>query len=338
MTRALAGFAVLLAAALAVVGTALPQQDDPAPETQRIIVAKHKLPRGHRLTKPDLRWVDWPSATLPEGAFTSVEALFGKDGDEVRIALGTIGAGEPVLRTQLTGSGAARRLAEQIPEGMRAVTVPTGDTGGGPRIQPGDRVDVILTKTEDGALLSKVIMQDVPVIAVDRDLGNERARTGGSRATIEVTRMQAQQLLLAQRVGELMLMLRGVHDSVGSEDGASSFGPEVRGRRGTFLGSGQRKYSPETIREMRQRRHQFDSDCFGVCNPCEWLMRISPPSPYGRHYDAARRGCAETPGGFPRNETSPDILERQRRRLEEEQGRVAEELRRREEQSANEQD
>ncbi|HUF55775.1 MAG TPA: Flp pilus assembly protein CpaB [Thermohalobaculum sp.] len=240
------------------------------PETQRIIVAKKQLSYGHRVNKDDLRWVEWPKDSVPGGAFTSIEALFGKEKDDndPRIALRTIEAGEPLLTTKLSGFGTSTRLAAQLPEGKRAFTIGISDAGGGGFIGPGDRVDVILTKTEDGQLLSKVIMQDVPVIAVDRNLNKERSSGGGSRATIEVTRTQAQQLLLASRVGELLLMLRGVHETVSEEvdlvdtsafnfrpdaptADAPQFGVKVRVRRGTSLGTQQVEDSPEMLEQKR---------------------------------------------------------------------------------------
>ncbi len=244
---------------------------DSGPETQRIIVAKEQLRYGRRLEKNDLRWVEWPKDSMPEGAFTSIEALFGKsDDDEPRIALRTIEAGEPLLATKLSGFGGSTRLAAQLTEGMRAYTVPMDESGGGGFINPGDRVDVILTKSEDGELFSKGIMQDVPVIAVDRSLDTERNRLGGSKATIEVTRTQAQQLLLAERVGDLLLMLRGIHETVSEsvdlvdttafdfkadapQADLPKMGVKVRVRRGTSLGSQNVEDSPEMLEQKRQQ-------------------------------------------------------------------------------------
>ena len=244
---------------------------DNEPKTQRIIVAKRQLSYGRRVQKGDLRWVEWPKDSVPPGAFTSIESLFGKEEDDAdpRIALRTIEAGEPLLETKLSGFGASTRLAAQLPEGKRAFTIGISDVGGGGFINPGDRVDVILTKTEDGQLLSKVIMQDVPVIAVDRSLNKERSGGGGSKATIEVTRTQAQQLLLASKVGELLLMLRGVHEQVAEEidlvDTSAfefrpdqpkvdepSMGVKVRVRRGTSLGTQKVEDSPEMLEQKRQ--------------------------------------------------------------------------------------
>ena len=246
------------------------------PETQRIIVAKKQLSYGHKLAKNDLRWVEWPKESVPRGAFDSVEALFGEEDEEAepRIALRTIEAGEPLLETKLSGFGASTRLAAQLPEGKRAFTIGIDDTGGGGFINPGDRVDVLLTKTEGGELLSKVIMQDLPVIAVDRNLNQERARSGGSEATIEVTTKQAQQLILAERVGDLLLMLRGVHETVDTsielvdtsafdfkidkpEVEGPDFGTTVRVRRGTSLGTQAVEDSPE---ELERKRRELEEE------------------------------------------------------------------------------
>lgn len=245
--------------------------ENSGPKTERIIVAKSGLRYGHRLKPGDLRWVDWPKTSLPEGAFTSREELFGKQGEEPRIVLRAIEKGEPLLQTKLSGFGASTRLAAQLPEGKRAYTVPIDMTGGGSFINPGDRVDVVLTKSDEGELLSGIIMQDILVIAVDRNLDQELNRAGGgSTATIEVSTRQAQELIVAQRVGSLTLMLRGVHEiSTGKLDPVEAsdldfgiekptlekpdFGTMVRVRRGTSLGTQKVDDSPEVLADKRRQ-------------------------------------------------------------------------------------
>lgn len=240
------------------------------PKTERIIVARGPLQYGHRLSPSDLRWVDWPKGSLPPGAFTSREELFGEEGEEARLVLRTIETGEPLLKAKLSGFGATTRLAAQLGDGMRAFTLGIDDTAGGGFINPGDRVDVNMTREVDGKLLSGIIIADLPVIAVDRDLNAERKGIGGgARATIEVTTKQAQQLIVAQRIGKLTLMLRGVHETSVAEMNpvdASEFdfkietptinapklGTTVRVRRGTSLGQQRVEDSPEVLAEKRR--------------------------------------------------------------------------------------
>jgi Flp pilus assembly protein CpaB len=47
------------------------------PATLRVLAAKRPLPAGTRLVLSDLAWIDWPAATLPEGALTDAGRLFG---------------------------------------------------------------------------------------------------------------------------------------------------------------------------------------------------------------------------------------------------------------------
>ena len=251
------------------------QQQAGGVETERVLVAKKQLRYGHRIAAEDLTWVDWPKASMPENVFTSRQELFGEKDAKPRVVLRTVEAGEPLMKVKLSGFGASTRLAAQLPEGKRAYTVPIDDTGGAGFITPGDRVDAILTRTTDGELVSGVIMQDLPVIAVDRDLDRESSRsTGGTTATIEVTTEQAQKLILAQRVGTLTLMLRGVNettiakiDPVDTGDldfridkptiEGPDFGTVVRVRRGTSLGQLKVEDSPE---ELARKRQQLEAE------------------------------------------------------------------------------
>ena len=183
--------------------------------TLRIIAAKGEPLHGRHVQKDNLRWVEWPKNAVSEDALTSIEALPGRDEDEPRMALRTMEAGEPLLESDLSGSGVSGRLVAELGKGTRAFAAPVADGIGGSSIRPGDRVDVILTKTEDGHPVTKVFMRDVTVIAVDRevDLDQDQPWSGRSTATIEVTQGQVQQLLLAIRAGKLRLMLRGVRET-----------------------------------------------------------------------------------------------------------------------------
>ena len=66
-------------------------QQDPGPQTVRIVAAKAKLKYGDRLTIKNagkaLRWVEWPKDSVPQGAFTRAEDLFGEGKQETRTVL-----------------------------------------------------------------------------------------------------------------------------------------------------------------------------------------------------------------------------------------------------------
>ncbi|MEM1343315.1 MAG: Flp pilus assembly protein CpaB [Pseudomonadota bacterium] len=184
------------------------------PKTVNVIVAKETLRYGMSIEpNKHLRWVAWPEDSLPQGAFTSANALLGADGDrsKKRFVLRQIEPGEPILENKITGFGGNQRMAMRLGEGKRAFAIKIDAVSGvAGFVNPGDRVDVLMTTGGRNNLESVVIMQNVLVIAVDRVTDDQRnAPTLGQTATVEVSPEDAQKLALAQNVGRLSLSLRG---------------------------------------------------------------------------------------------------------------------------------
>ncbi|MBV9260214.1 MAG: Flp pilus assembly protein CpaB, partial [Pseudolabrys sp.] len=93
-----------------------------------------------------------------------------------------------------------------------AVTIRVNDVEGvGGFVLPGDRVDVVLTRTKngDGGATSEVVLQNTRVLAVDQ-LADERASRAAvaKSVTLEVDTIDAQKVWLASSVGSLSLLLR----------------------------------------------------------------------------------------------------------------------------------
>ena len=124
-------------------------------------------------------------------------------------------------------------------------------------VAAGDRVDILLTRTQEGRLVSSVLLQDITIIAVDQSANSETVGARlGSTVTVEVDTVQKQQLALALRVGKLSLTLRGIGeagdevlrpvtvDSL-SDFRASEAAPEfkIRVRRGARLSTEQLQIS-----------------------------------------------------------------------------------------------
>ena len=219
------------------------------PETVRVLVAKRELTYGAQLDAEQLQWVEWPKAAVPPGSFTSVEALFGEKGAQKRIVLRSIEPGEPILQSKITKKGESPRMAMNLGEGRRAVSLNVGGVQGvSGFVAPGDRVDIMLIRKIEGELVSSIVMENVEVIAVDQRASTESTspRTFGT-VTVDVNRVEAQKLALAQRVGEISLTLRGVGETTAGEvkhvtEGEitdflqpKESGPSVRVRRGGRL-------------------------------------------------------------------------------------------------------
>jgi pilus assembly protein CpaB len=220
------------------------------PEMVRVLVAKQALEYGATISPGNLRWVEWPKAAVPPGAYTSAEELLGEKGDQKRIVLRSIDPGEPILDSKITSFGESPRMSMNLGAGMRAVSISIDAISGvSGFIGAGDRVDILLTRTQQDQLTSSVILQDITVIAIDQSQNSETtsARVGRT-VTVEVDTIQAQKLALAQQVGRLSLTLRGLGESTEgdlkpvtagelSDFAAPEKAPEfmVRVRRGSTL-------------------------------------------------------------------------------------------------------
>lgn len=198
---------------------------DTGPETVMVVAAAVPLKYGDRISSDTayrtLQFVEWPKKAVPPGAFTSNEDLLGDAGDQTRTVLRAIEPGEPVLKSKVTGFGESVRMATQVAEGKRAFTIPIDAVSGvAGLIAPGDRVDILLTRSIDRNLTTSVILQNIKVIAKDQSANSENSRARVSAtATVEVDPTEAQKLALAQQVGRLSLTLRGVNEAIAAPAG-----------------------------------------------------------------------------------------------------------------------
>lgn len=187
----------------------------------RIVVATQPVEFGTKLTEQNVKLQNWPVASVPEGAFTTIAAAL-QDG---RVALRPIVPGEPVLASKVSGKDGRATLAAILPPGMHAYSIPSSalDAVSG-FVLPGTMVDVLLTRkiAGDGAqaedMRSDVILRNVQVLAVDQTASDKDGEPKVSKtATVAVTLADAQRLSIAQKIGTLSLALRKVEDAAGVE-------------------------------------------------------------------------------------------------------------------------
>jgi len=142
-------------------------------------------------------------------------------------------------------------FADLITDDCRAVTMPVNAVSSvNCFIQPGSRVDVVLTATEEAMglvvkaptggrgrneVVSSVILQNVPVIAVGRDYDLGADKAGYSSITLNLPKRAAIMLIQAKSMGQLMYLLRNVCDTKVERDRnvmtispGQSFGDAVR--------------------------------------------------------------------------------------------------------------
>ncbi|MGI9414901.1 MAG: Flp pilus assembly protein CpaB [Hyphomicrobiales bacterium] len=189
------------------------------PETvpaQTVIVAAKELEYGVALTPAMLKPIPWPADEIPQGAFMTTKDLLAKGS---RAVLTPMARNEPILSTKVTKPGEPASLSAMLEDGHKAVTIRVDDVlGVAGLIKPGDRVDVLWTRTEGSSRrknYTEVLLQNVKVLAIDQkvDEGNKKSgkTTGYAKAvTIEVGTLQSQKVALATSVGKLYLTLRDV--------------------------------------------------------------------------------------------------------------------------------
>lgn len=203
--------------------SAIAQTNDVQRDT--VVVAAVALKFGDILSADKLREVAWPSGAVPAGAFKTAEELLTKDvpaGGGPKQALQAIGVNEPVLASKITGPGQRATLSAVLGEGMKAVSIRVNDVlGVAGFVFPGDRVDVLLTRTvrgNDGTDQSfvDVLLQSMKVLAVDQVAdASKDSPTVVKSVTLEASTKDAQKLTLAAGAGQLSLALRQAAASKG---------------------------------------------------------------------------------------------------------------------------
>lgn len=197
-------------------------------KTVDVLVAASDLPTGQSVRPGTVRWQPWPTDYVPAGAITRRDqpgALDELTGSLVRY--GFLG-GEPMRREKLVKADGSGFMAAILPTGMRAIAISIdtrGATSAGGFILPNDRVDVLRTYRDEDASksggadvqLSETVLPNVRVLAIGQNVQEKNGEkvVTGETATLEVTPSQAETLALAQKVGQLSLVLRSLADAKG---------------------------------------------------------------------------------------------------------------------------
>jgi pilus assembly protein CpaB len=185
------------------------ETDIAAAKTTSVVVVRSDIPVASSLASAQLKLVDWPSDHVPMGAMLSIEDANG------RIVRRPLAQGEPIFEASLYPIGSSGGLGAVIADSYRAVSVKVDNViGVAGFVVPGSRVDVMATVRRvdwDKAIpFSKVILQDVRVLAIDQKL--EEVKSGEpelvSVVTLEVNTQQAERLIYVSHEGRLQLALR----------------------------------------------------------------------------------------------------------------------------------
>jgi pilus assembly protein CpaB len=192
----------------------------PAPEeVYEVLVADATLPAGTFVKPQHLRWQRWPTDDVPE-----TYVLKGVRDQDVMVGAVVrrgIAEGFPITDGSVVKPGDRGFLAAVLAPGMRAVSLPINATSSNSGlIFPGDRVDLILTQTLQGAdgetmrRVSETVLRDIRIIAMGSetsDATNEEKNYENARnATFEVDPQVAEKVALLAELGKLSLSLRSL--------------------------------------------------------------------------------------------------------------------------------
>jgi pilus assembly protein CpaB len=205
-----------------------PAATNPAASIDKVAVLTAARPlRAGTLLKPDDLTTEQRAAKdIPAGARIDTEAarsdLLGA------LIRRNLAKGEVVLSSDALNPGDRGFLAAVLGSGMRAVTVGVDAVSGlSGLVWPGDRVDLILTQSQEGndvpasrRVSGETVLHDVRVLAIDRQLiqgaTSESPESQAVRTvTLEVTPPDAERVVVATRLGHLSLTVVAAAQSSG---------------------------------------------------------------------------------------------------------------------------
>src|SRR3954469_14544802 len=145
--------------------------------SNKVVIAATDIQLGSRLTPEMLTTTDWPSGSVPAGAFDDPKAI------NERVVKSSIQRGEAILNARLAPVGTQGGLSAVISEGKRAMTVRVNDVVGVAGFAlPGNYVDVMVNFQQDDPArkggdekqhISKTVLTHVLVLAMAQEASRD---------------------------------------------------------------------------------------------------------------------------------------------------------------------
>lgn len=185
---------------------------------RKMVVASQAVDVGMILGEQHVKLIPWPAAAPVAGGFEKVTDVVG------RAVMAPLVANEVIIEGKLASREGGAGLTPQIPAGMRAMSVRVNDVIGVAGFAvPGTRVDVVVTIRGQNESTSRVVVNNVKVLAsgirTAAGAGREGAPPAANVVTLEVTPQDAERLALAQSQGSILLALRNPMDTTPVETG-----------------------------------------------------------------------------------------------------------------------
>lgn len=265
-------------------------QNQTEEEYAQVLVASSDIAPGVPLDETNVAFKKWPLEAVPQGAVVKQEQYV------ERSLKGAAVTGEVIMQAKLGEKGVFGASSE-IPDGMRAVTVsvdPTKTHSG--QIQPGDRVDVLVTyksRSPRRGMVSrtKSILEYIKVFSVDSrraNVTNEKEEVSAKNISLLVTPDNANLLMLAENKGTLHLALRhkgdkepakadtvddSIFDDIDTQFALRGESEEGEGEEGNSEGENANAPDPNNIAEALKR------ELAGQGNSSEEPPASSPTEP-----------------------------------------------------------
>jgi len=178
-----------------------------------VVVANTDLTYGTKLDQSQLRVVNFPKESVPEGAYSDMDSVLG---NTTKVFLA---AREPVLTSKLSTIGGGLSMMVRPTLRASSVDVRLSSSVSG-FIVPGDRVDVLVTIDQTGGGMSdavtRTILQNMEVLAAGpktQQKEKEDKPSDMQTVTLLVDPMGAEKLALGMHEGKIHLTLRNPEDA-----------------------------------------------------------------------------------------------------------------------------
>lgn len=180
------------------------RQQAKSDEMAQVLVAIADIAPNTPLNEKNVVFKKLPASAVPAGAVTKVEQY-----EERALRTGAV-VGEFIMAAKL-GEKGVFSASSSIPEGMRVVTVPVNmTTTHSGLIQPGDRVDVLVTyMTGKRQTKTETVLESVEVFATDamRQAGGDTSEINAKNISLLVSPDHATILMSADKAGDITLAL-----------------------------------------------------------------------------------------------------------------------------------
>lgn len=188
------------------------------------VVAVNDIPATVAITQEMVKALKTPvTPLLGRDSYQEVKDVIG------RVALTSIPRGAVVNEELLAPKGTPSGLTVRIPMGFRAVSVKVNEVSSvGYQLRPGSIVDVIavMRTGRRKRSVSRIILQQIKVVAVGRALTSTASSSGKTKAAKSVTLLvkdtDVPKLHMAQTSGKVTLAMRSPDDTLVSDTGQAN--------------------------------------------------------------------------------------------------------------------